>query len=256
MNRVQGLLAAVSTNNRIALLCGSAILALGLGLSSIALANGMVRMKRADREVTVRGVAQREVTANRASWRVNYSQSAFDLPGALAAVDRDTGMIRAFLAEQGFKGEMTAPGSADVSVSDEMIDNKPTGRKVYLVSRAISFSTENVGGVVKVQGQKDALAQKGLVVDGVSASYEYTQLDKIKPEMIADATRDARGAAEKFANDSGSSVGGIRTATQGYFSVSSRDASSGSDDEGGGSSTADSPDQRVRVVTTIAYYLD
>ncbi len=257
MSGFRDFFSSVSTNNRIALLCGSAILALGLGFSSIAVANGLVRMKRADREVTVRGVAQREVTANRASWRVNYSRTAYELPAALAAVDGDTAMIRAFLAQQGFEGASTEAGSADVSVSDELIDNKPTGRKVYAVSRTISFSTDNVAGVEKVQSQKDALAQKGLVVDGVSASYEYTQLDKIKPAMIGEATKDARQAAEKFADDSGSSVGGIRSATQGYFSVSSRDSAGSDDEEGGGSSrTADSPNQRVRVVTTIAYYLD
>lgn len=250
-----GFLSSVMTNNRVALLCCSAILAVALGVSSLALANGMVRMKRADREVTVRGVAQRDVTANHASWQVDYSGKAFDLPSALAAVDGDTAMIRAFLKEQGFGGEATEPTSANISVSDEVIENKPTGRKIYSVSRSIAFNTDNVAGVQKVEGNKDALAQKGLVVDSVSVSYEYTQLDKIKPEMIGEATHDARRAAEKFANDSGSSVGGIRSATQGYFSVSSRDAAS-SDDEGSGSSTATSPDQRVRVVTTIAYYLD
>jgi uncharacterized protein len=93
------------------------------------------------------------------------------------------------------------------------------------------------------------------VVDSTYVSYEYTQLATLKPAMIGDATKDARQAAEKFADDSGASVGGIRSASQGYFSVSGRDAGGG-DEEGGGSSTATSPDQRVRVVTTIVYYLD
>ncbi len=257
MERLKGFAANIASNNRIALLCSSAILALGLGAGSVALANGLVSMKRADREVTVRGVAQRDVQANRATWHVSYSEHAFALAEALAAVDRDSQTIRGYLAQRGFKGAITDPGSAQVSVSDEMIDNKPTGRKVYTVRREIAFATDDVAGVQKVEAQKDALAQQGLVVDDVGASYEYTKLDTIKPDMIADATRDARRAAEKFASDSGSSVGGIRSATQGYFSVSSRAAASSTDEEGGGSSsTADSPDQRVRVVTTIDYYLD
>src|SRR5687768_7695155 len=74
MNRAQKVLSAIAGNNRIALLCGTAIVALGMGLSSLALANGLVEMKRADREVTVRGVAQRDVAANRASWGVQYSE--------------------------------------------------------------------------------------------------------------------------------------------------------------------------------------
>ena len=253
----QKVLSAIAENNRIALLCGSAILALGVGLGSLSLANGLVEMKRADREVTVRGVAQRDVTANHASWGVSYSENAYGLAEALGMVDGDTRLIQAFLEQQGFTGEATKPGSANITVTDEMIDDKPTGRTIYSVSRTISFATDKVAAVAQIEAKKDALAQQGLVVDSTWVSYEYTELDKIKPEMIAEATRDARRAAEKFADDSGSSVGGIRSATQGYFSVSSRDETGGGDDEyGGGSSTASTPDQKVRVVTTIAYYLD
>ena len=121
---------------------------------------------------------------------------------------------------------------------------------------SISLRTSNVAGVQAVQANKDELAEKGLVVDSASASYEYTELDKVKPEMIAAATQDARSAAEKFANDSGSSVGKIKSATQGYFSVSSRDSAATDDEYGGSGATASSPDQRVRVVTTIDYHLD
>lgn len=254
----RGVLAGLGANNGLALLCASGVLALGIGAGSVALANGMVAMKRADREVTVRGVAQRDVTADRASWSVTYSEQAYELPGALSAVDRDTAMVRGYLAKQGFKGKITEPGSATISVSDEYVGGKPTGRKIYSVSRTIAFTTDKVAGVQAVQANKDELAVDGLVVDSVDASYEYTRLDQVKPEMIAVATKDARRAAEKFASNSGSSVGGIKSATQGYFSVSSRDASSSSNDEDYGSSgsTASSPDQRVRVVTTIDYYLN
>lgn len=255
MNIVEKLASALATNNRIAVIGSSIILAAGFGLGSIALANGLVRMQRTDREVTVRGVAQRDVTANRATWGVNYSESAFSLGEALAEADRDSATIRAFLKDQGFSGASTEPGSANISAVAETIKDKPTGRTTYTVSREIGFSTDTVAGVQAIERRKDALAQQGLVVDSTNVSYEYTQLDRIKPEMIAAATRDARQAAEKFADDSGSSVGGIRSATQGYFSVSGRDAAG--DDEGGdGSNTATSPDQRVRVVTTIVYYLD
>jgi len=257
MTGISGFFAPFTATNRRAFVTGTATLAIGLALAGQLVGHGLVQMKRADREVTVRGVAQREVKANLAHWQVRYSERAFDLPSALAAVDHDSTMIAGYLKGQGFSGAQTVPGSADVSVSDEMIDDRPTGRKVYSVSRSISFTTNNVAGVQKVQASRDQLAQQGLVLDDVSASYEYTQLDQIKPDMIAEATRDARRAAEKFADDSGSSVGGIRSATQGYFSVSSRDSTDSDDGESGGSGrTAASPDQRVRVVTTIVYYLD
>jgi hypothetical protein len=253
----QKVLSAIAENTRIALVLASVILATGLGLGSCSLANGLVEMKRADREVTVRGVAQRDVTANRATWQVSYSESAYGLAEALAQVDGDTRLIQDFLKQQGFTGATTKPSSATISMTDEIIDERPTGRTIYSVSRSISFTTDKVAAVQQIEAKKDALAQQGLVVNSTWVSYEYTELEKIKPEMIAEATRDARRAAEKFADDSGSSVGGIRSATQGYFSVSSRDEAGGDDEYGGGgSSTASTPDQKVRVVTTIAYYLD
>src|SRR5579863_2563175 len=116
-------------SNRTVIVAASTILALGLALGGFAIGDGLVRMKRADREVTVRGVAQRDVTANRASWNVNYSEHANNLVAALAASDRDSGMIGEYLRKQGFAGPSTAPGSADVSVEDEKIKDKPTGNK-------------------------------------------------------------------------------------------------------------------------------
>ncbi len=79
--------------------------------------------------------------------------------------------------------------------------------------------------------------------------YSFTKLNDVKPAMIAEATRDARQGAEQFAKDSGTEVGGIKSATQGYFSIGARDG----DNAGSGS---ESPFQKVRVVTTIDFYLD
>ena len=81
-------------------------------------------------------------------------------------------------------------------------------------------------------------------------AYTFTGLDKIKPEMVAAATQDARRSAEQFAKDSGTGVGGIKNATQGYFEVTARDG-----DAGGGWGVSDTPFKKVRVVTTIDFYL-
>lgn len=74
-------------------------------------------------------------------------------------------------------------------------------------------------------------------------SFIFTQLESIKPQMIADATADARAAADQFARDSGSAVGNIRRASQGYFSIEDVDPFT--------------PEvKRIRVVTNIDYSLD
>ena len=101
-----------------------------------------------------------------------------------------------------------------------------------------------------VRSQAD-LVRKGVVLeDGSGISYTFTELNAIKPAMVAEATRDARAAAEQFAKDSGADVGGIRKATQGYFSIDARDG------EAGGWGIGDTPFKKVRVVTTGDFALD
>jgi len=85
--------------------------------------------------------------------------------------------------------------------------------------------------------------------EGSGMAYTFTKLNGIKPGMVAEATKDARAAAEQFAKDSGTGVGGIKQATQGYFEITARDG------DGGGWGVSDSPFKKVRVVTTVDFYL-
>ena len=83
-------------------------------------------------------------------------------------------------------------------------------------------------------------------------AYTFTKLDRIKPAMVAEATKDARAAAEQFAKDSGTSVGAIKDATQGYFEIGSRDGEGAAGEWG----VSDTPYKKVRVVTTVRFSLD
>ena len=118
--------------------------------------------------------------------------------------------------------------------------------------RLVVESDGRIAGVtVTIAGKPRAIrVRRGVVLeDGSGVQFSFTKLNAIKPEMIAQATRDARASAEQFAKDSGTSVGSIRSATQGYFSIGARDG----DEMGSGS---DSPYKKVRVVTTVDFYLD
>jgi hypothetical protein len=89
-------------------------------------------------------------------------------------------------------------------------------------------------------------------VSGTNVTYTYTKLNTLKLEMIAEGTQNARRSVEQFAHDSGTSVGRINTATQGYFSVGPRDGDECEDCRASGGST---PLQKVRVVTSVDYDL-
>jgi len=92
----------------------------------------------------------------------------------------------------------------------------------------------------------------GVELLGSNITYTFTKLNDLKPGMIAEATRNARRSADQFARDSETSVGRLKTASQGYFSVGARD---GDECEDCSSSGGSSPFQKVRVVTTIDYDL-
>lgn len=227
-------------------LASSAIVAVGMIAGGFLLGDGLVRAKHADRSVTVRGLAEREVIADLATWTISYSSTATDLASAQAGVDRDTASIEAFFKDVGFPEEALQPTGVNVNY---YTDNEGVGR--YTVRQRLSLRTEDIERAQTAVRRQVELVRRGVVLeDGSAVSYTFTELDAIKPEMVADATRDARAAAEQFAKDSGADVGAIRQATQGYFSIEARDG------EAGGWGVSDTPYKKVRVVTTVDFSLD
>src|SRR5690606_5743597 len=99
-----------------------------------------------------------------------------------------------------------------------------------------------------VRRQFDLVRRGVMLEEGSGMAYTFTKLNDIKPEMVAQATKDARAAAEQFAEDSGAEVGSIKQATQGYFSIEARDG-----DSGAGWGVSDAPYKKVRVVTTVDF---
>jgi hypothetical protein len=239
-------LGRLTANQGRAWLAGTGLLATGLVVGGYLMGDGLVRMKQADRAVTVRGLAEREVTADLATWTIAYSAAGSDLQSAQAKADADTKAIRAFFTSLGFDAEAVQPTGANVSqyTSD--------GVTTYTVKQRMSLRTNDIKKAeAAIKRQFDLVKQGVELEEGSGMSFTYTKLNAIKPPMIAEATKDARKSAEQFAKDSGTDVGSIKSATQGYFEVTSRDG-----DGEGGWGAADTPYKKVRVVTTVEYYLD
>jgi len=241
--------------DRAVLLGAVAIFALGLTTSGYALGDGFRRYKLAQqRSVTVRGVSERNVTADLATWTISFAHEGTELGSVQQSVDQQARFVRAFFQRSGFRpGEVS---DSNISLSREQPtdrDGNPVGPESLTVRRSIQLRT---GDVMKAQaayaGQAELL-RNGVELSGSNISYTFTKLNDLKPEMIAEATRNARRSADQFANDSGASVGSIKSASQGYFSVGARD---GEDCDDCGSSGGSTPFQKVRVVTTIDYDID
>lgn len=223
----------------------AAIAAIGMTLGGYLLGDGLLRAKEAERSVTVRGLAERDVTADLATWTISYSASSGSLAEAQAKVRGDTESIEAFFADLGFPADALQPTGANVS----SYTNR--GATTYTVRQRLSLRTDDIERAQKAVAQQFDLVGRGVFLEeGSGMSYTFTGLNDIKPEMVAEATRDARASAQQFAEDSGAGVGAIKDATQGYFSIEARDG------DGGGWGKSDSPYKKVRVVTTVNFSLD
>ena len=241
-------------DSRAVLLGAVAIFAIGLTTSGYALGDGLRRSKMAEhRSVTVRGVSERNVTADLATWSIGFSHQGSELGPVQQSVDEQARAVRAFFQRSGFKPDEIT--DTDVSLGrEQQRDNegKPVGPQKLVVSRSIQLRTNDVMKARAAYARSAELLRDGVELSGSSISYTFTGLNRLKPEMIAEANQNARRSADQFARDSGTAVGRIKTASQGYFSVGARD---GEDCDDCGSSGGSSPYQKVRVVTTIDYDL-
>ena len=221
------------------------ILTIGMIAGGYLLGDGLLRAKDAERAVTVRGLAERNVTADLATWTISYSASSTDLAEAQGKVRRDTQAIEAFFKDLGFPAEALQPTGANVS----SFTNE--GLTTFTVRQRLALRTTDITRARKAVARQFDLVGRGVFLEeGSGMAYTFTKLNDIKPEMVAEATKDARASAQQFAKDSDSGVGKIRDATQGYFEIEARDG------DAGGWGNADSPYKKVRVVTTVSFSLD
>lgn len=227
-----------------ALLISSLFVSVGLVAGGYFTGDGLLRAKMADRYVTVRGLSERDVQADLATWTLAYSAQGHDLATVQGQIRESTQHIRTFFKELGFPAE--AVSTEGVGVSQWFDGNR--GVDNVTVRQRMQLRTHDVARAKKAFARQFELVERGIALEeGSGMTYSFTKLDEVKPAMIAEATKDARRGAEQFAQDSGSRVGAIRSATQGYFSIGAREGTRGGQQE--------SPEQKVRVVTTVEFYL-
>ena len=230
-------------------LIAAALIALGIVVGGYLLGDGLRRARMADRAVTLRGLAERNVTADLATWSLNFQAQGTEAGEVQAEVDRDTRTIQEFFRAAGFPANALSDGGG--SINSYYDSNR--GANVVTINRRLQFRTNDVRRAQRAYARQFDLIRRGVELqEGSGMVYSFTRLSQLKPEMIAESIRDARAGAERFAADSGTEVGGIRSATQGYFSIGARDGDADTGEGSGG----ESPQQKVRVVTTIEFYLD
>ena len=219
---------------------------IGLIVMGIFVMLGLGRVNHEVRTVNVRGLAEMDVEANKVTWPISVKEVGNDLTKAYAEVNKKANDVVKFLKDNGLSEDeisVTAPNVVDRAAN--MYDNDWKVR--YNVTSNIVVTSSKVKLVMELVARQGELIEKGVAINaseyGNYIVYEYTELNSIKPQMIENATKSARAAAEKFAKDSDSKLGKIKTANQGLFTIENVDEYT--------------PQiKHVRVVTNVTYFLE
>ena len=223
-------------------------LIVGLAIFGYQVGRAVKKGREFDRYLTVRGLSEREVKATLAIWPIRFSVDAEDLVTLKSAMERDRTTVIAFLQESGLDSKDIILGLPAVA---DRLDERVAAEKLSLPrfkgTVSIVVRSSNVDLVKKAIQHVDVLLDKGVALTangfGDRTEFLFTEVNQIKPDMIREATANARAAAEKFAEDSKTKVGAIRRATQGAVEIEDRDTAS--------------PEKKViRVVTTIDFFVE
>ena len=204
------------------------------------------------RTVTVKGLAEKDVKSDLAVWNIRFQSANNLLSSAKKDIENQEETIRSFLKTSGFsETEVITQG---LSMQDAYADSYRDRNAIptrYTLTQTLTVRSNQVDLVAKTYPQIGDLVSNGVNLSayGNTVSYLFTDLNTIKPSMLKQATQNAREAANEFAQNSGAQVGKIRSANQGVFSILPRE---------------DIPDQsereqinkKIRVVSTVEYYLD
>lgn len=220
---------------------------LGLSMLGYLLKNAVVQFKAFERSVTAKGLSEREYEADVVIWPIQFVQAGNDLAALYSEIEDNSSAIRKFLEENNITAaEISFSSPAITDKSAQQYGGGEPAQFRFTALQTVTVYSENVKLVREVMGRLSELGRKGIVFTGgdyeTQTEYLFTRLNDVKPEMIEESTRKAREVAGKFAADSQSRLGKIKTASQGQFSISPRDRNN--------------PHiKKVRVVSTVVYYL-
>lgn len=234
---------------------------IGLVLGSAILGWFLKDIRKTERYVTVKGFAERDVKSDLAVWPIKVVTAGDDLSEVTRVSEQNRNRVLQFLMDKGFKPEEIV--NQRLSILDRQAGEHGTAKDKlrYVAEFTLVVRSNDVDLAGLVSQRIDELVNAGVIVGsrgGDGLKYIYTGLNSIKPDMLAEATRNARAAAKQFALDSGSSVGAIRRASQGLFSINDWTRAAGEADGGDAYyySGVSDVNKKVRVVLTVDYLLE
>lgn len=229
------------------LLIAALIVALGMCCMGISIRSGIVRFKTLDRKVTVKGLSEREVLANKVTWPLIYKELGNDPSAMYELIEQKNQKVVSFLKAEGL-------GNDEISVNPPTIRDRQAdnyGNEImnyrYKAECVIIVTSTDIDKVRRLMRRQSELMKQGIALVSEeygdnSVRYEYTGLNDIKQEMVEEAMKNAKTTAEQFACDADARLDGVITAQQGQFSIDDRDRNT-------------PYIKRIRVVNTVEYAL-
>jgi uncharacterized protein len=231
------------------------ILALGLAIGGWFVGHGFLQGRTASRYVEVKGLAEREVAADLALWPLRFVSTGDDLAVAQAEITRDTRAVYSFLARHGIDTAAVQLLALEVSDAHANRFQSERGGTRFVIQQTVMVRSDKPQVVLAAGQRVSELVTAGVILSssgeyGIGGpTFVFTKLNQLKPAMVAEATANARAAAQQFAADSRTGLGEIRYANQGVFVILPRDQAPGVN-EGG------QLQKIVRVVSTVQYLLE
>jgi hypothetical protein len=220
---------------------------LGLSFLGYLLGESAIRFKEYERTVRVKGLAEKEYPADIVLWPIQFTEANNDLAAMYSSLEQSNHKIQKFLVKSGIDPqEITISPPAITDKLAQQYSNSPRAKFRYTAVQTITVYSKKVEDVRKIITKLAELGKQGIVFKSGdyrnTTEYIFTRLNSVKPDMVEEATTKAREVAEKFAKDSNSTLGKIKRATQGQFTISARDRNN--------------PHiKKIRVVSTVEYYL-
>lgn len=224
----------------------AAILAVSIAFLGLCIKWGIDDFANKDRNVTVKGLAEKEVEADKVTWPIPTKELGNDLPELYQRINTTTAKVKAFLKQHGIKDdEINVNAPVVIDLNADQYSNNNRGFR-YNITSTITVTSQNVKLVRSIMAKQGELLKQGVaVLDGGyenRITYEYMGFKKMKPQMMQEAIKNAEATAQEFATNSNSKLNKITKADQGQFSIDDRDANT-------------PYIKKVRVVTTITYSL-
>lgn len=224
----------------------SIILALGVVILGLCIKAGIDDFANKDRNVTVKGLSEKEVEADKVTWPIQTKEIGNDLPSLYSKINATTAKVKAFLQKSGIKeNEISVNAPVVIDLNAERYGENNRNYR-YNITSTITVTSHNVKLVRSIIARQGELLQQGVAIVqndyDKNTAYEYVSFQSMKPKMMQEAIKNAEQTAQQFAENSNSDIDKIMSADQGQFSISDRDENT-------------PYIKKVRVVTTVTYSL-